>query len=384
MATTRKEKAEARTEALGKRASAYSTLAGNSGRARQMSEVDAFRAVPTELSSFNRATTVGGAPLSCIWLIHGPSMSGKSVLALALIRAFQRAKGLAAYVDAELAADTKRWFPALGVDTKQCLYVGRTDEDEDPPPLTYEEVVKEVDGILSRYAAGKREQKIPKRTPLIVVVDSISKMVPASLLANLQKDGGKALRGGVGRLQALMNTAWLAEVGTKVGDDDILFAVIAHEMEKESTGWSPDWKVRGGGALIYDSMMQVRVTYAGQVKDLAADGAPTVGKRHRIRVLKNKHGPAFQEATFYTSTGEGTCPMGLDRTREVVHEGLLRGTIEGPDVASKATLTLGSKIVWKGKRMTLKQLFAEGEVVEAIAQELDAQLLKDRDEKHAP
>jgi len=374
---TRKQKAEARTKGLANRASAYEVLAGNSERARLMSQVEAFTAVPTELTSFNRATTVQGAPLSCIWLVHGPSMGGKTAFLLALIRAFQRARGLAAYVDAEMSADTKRWFPALGVDVNDCLYVGRTDEEEDVKPLTYEEVVKEVDGILGNFQAGKKDKTIARGTPMIVVVDSISKMVPESLLKNLKEEGGKALRGGVGRTQALLNTAWLAEVGTKVGNEDILFAVIAHEMESQGAGkYAPDYKVRGGGSLVYDSMMQVRIEFAGRVKDHAADDAPMVGKRHRARILKNKHGPAFGVATFYTATGQGICPMGFDRVREVVHEGILRGTIEGPNV-EKTPLTLGAKLTWKGRKMSLKQLYSATDVVESMARELDAGLVKD-------
>lgn len=374
---TRKQKSEARTATLKDRGSAYKLLAGTSERARMMSQVEEFRIVPTEFTSFNRASTVGGAPLSCIWLVHGPSMGGKTAFLLGLIRAFQRAKGLSSFIDAEMSADTKSWFPALGVDLDDCLYVGRTDEDEDPEPLTYEQIVEEVDAQLANFQAAKKDRKIPRSTPMIVVVDSVSKMVPASLMKALDKDGGKALRGGVGRIQALLNTAWLAELGTKVGDDNILMALIAHERDKEEKGYGTDYVVRGGGSLVYDAMMQVRVEFAGLVKDLSADEAPAVGKRHRVKIIKNKHGPGFKFATFYTSTGEGVCPKGFDRVREVVHEGILRGTIQGPNVAKDGKLTLGSKLEWKGRKIQLKQLYSAAEIVESMAHELDAGLLKD-------
>ena len=44
----------------------YKVLAQKSERARLASEVEGFRSVPTIFPGFNRATTVGGAPLSCV------------------------------------------------------------------------------------------------------------------------------------------------------------------------------------------------------------------------------------------------------------------------------------------------------------------------------
>lgn len=375
----RKKRATKRSALHQERADAYSKLAGDSKRARRMDQVEEFQVVPTIFTGFNRASVVGGAPLSCLYLIHGPSGGGKTAWALGLIVSFQRAGALCAFVDAEMSGDVHKWFKQLGVDAKRCIYIGRTGEEEDQSPLTYEEVVGEVDGLIDRYKQMKREGSIPWGTPLIIVVDSISRMVPADLMKRLKKDGPKALKSGYGREQANMNKAWLAELGTKVGDDLILFAVIAHENESESSSsWGPEYKVRGGNAVIYDAMMQVRVTYAGQVKDLAVDTAPAVGKRHSAILLKSKHGPPFEKFTFYTSNGKGVCPIGFDRTREVIHEGLVRGVVAGPKEVKK--VTLGSKVKWKGKEVTLKQLFTKpeyAEVVESIARELDAGLVED-------
>lgn len=362
--TPRQKRATARTRSLQKQADVLALLAGESKRARKMSAVEPFVAVPTVFTSLNRATMVGGAPLSCVWIIHGPSGDGKTAMTIALIISVLNAGGMAAFVDAEQAADIHRWFRFLGLPIDRVLYIGRTDPKEDTPPLTHEEVVDECDALIERFKKGKREGKIAPGTPLIVVVDSISKMVPASLLAKLRKDGAKALSGGVGRLQAMLNRGWLAELGTKVGNDDILFAIIAHEMESDSSNsWTADYKVRGGGALQYDTMMKARVTFASQVKDYAdsASGTkhPMVGKRHRIQILKNKHGTSHKVANFYTSNGDGICPPGFDRVREIVHEGILRGMVEGPTPkkGESLKLTLGSRLVWNKHKMTLKQLY---------------------------
>lgn len=361
----------------------FLALAGKSKRARLMSEVEEFRSVRTIFSGFNRQSTVGGAPLSNVALLHGPSQGGKTAFSCGLIRSFQEAGAPTMFVDAELAAETKKWFRRMGVDGKKCLYVGRTDADAEKSPLTYEEIVEEVDGTIERYRAGKRAGSIPPKTPFLIVVDSLSKMVPKSMLKDLDSaKGGDVVRSGVGRLQAAMNTAWFLALGPKVGDDDILFVAIVHEMEEQGGDkWGPDFKVRGGKGIVYDSMLQIRVTFAGQVKDLAADDAAVTGKRHKISLLKNKHGPSFEKNAcyFYTSNGKGAVPVGFDRGREVVHEALIRGVIKGPSLDG-LKLTLGTRLEVNGEKHTLGD-FLRGDraagLVVALEQELDRLLYEE-------
>lgn len=376
--TTRAERSEQRQAEAAGRLEVFTELIGDSKRAIAMSDVDAFQAIRTGITSFNRATTVGGAPLSCVYLVHGPSQSGKTTFLLSMIESFVRAGGLAAFVDAEMAADTKRWFRQLGVDPSKVLYIGRTNvetRDADLGYLSYEEIVEEVDEFIERYRKAKREGRIGPRTPLLIIIDSISRMVPKSLLKSLAKDGGDALRSGIGRIQAQMNSAWLAELGVKVGDEPILLGVIAHEMEAQGAGkYEPDYKVKGGTSIVFDAMMRIRLVHAGRIYDAAAEDAEVVGKRHRITIMKNKHGPDFQTATFYTSNGAGIAPAGFDRTREVVHEAIERGLLEGPD--PKKGLTLGARLSRGAKKFTLKQLFADPDYLAELAEALDRESLE--------
>lgn len=353
----------------------YTELAKGSDRGRIMEEVEEFTSIPTVVHSFNRATTVGGAPLSCVWLIHGPSGGGKTVLTLLLLRSVQLMGGIVAFVDAELAGDTTKWFRYLGVDLSKCYYVGRSAQEpgkKPKQPLSYEEIQTEVNRILDWYQAGKASGEIAPSRPLLIVVDSLSKMVPSEI----QKKADKGGRQGVGRLQANMNTEWLIGLGPRVGDDDIIFAAIAHEYTNSSStgrkpkGWT-NYKIRGGDALVYDSMVQLRVTFAGAVRDLSDDSSPIVGRRHRVKVLKNKHGPCFQESIFYTSTGEGVCPIGFDRIRETIHEAMVRGLVPG---AKEINLTMGVPVAWKGKRWTLKHFYQGKEGALEALSEIEAEL----------
>lgn len=351
----------------------YQELVKRSKRGRIMEDVEAYKVVPTIFRGFNRATRVGGAPLSCVWLVHGPSMGGKTAFTCGLIRSFQAVGAIVAFFDAELAASTRGWFRALGIDTRRCMYYGRSDQDSKtrPEPLTYEDIVEEVDRLIGNFQDMKKEGAIRVGTPLLIIVDSLSKMVPKSMLKAIEKEeGGDQMRKGIGRLQAAMNTAWMLGLGPRVGDDDIVFAAIAHEYEVANNGGLyAEMKVRGGNALVYDSMMQVRITFGGLVRDLAAEGSPAVGKRHRVKILKNKHGPAFGESVFYTASGDGMSPIGFDRPRELVHDAMIRGLIARP---KDITLTAGSTFEFQGNKYRVKDLYNDSS--EPMLLELEAAL----------
>ena len=371
MAKTREERSAERRAKAEASGSIFAALAEGSRRARTMSEVESFRAVRTGITSFNRASAIGGAPLSCVWVVHGPSHGGKTTFLVDLICSFQRVGGVACMIDVEQAANTRGWLDQLGVDLERCLYVGRTRPEEAVEPLTYEEVVEEVRRVRRRFRDLRVEKRVPWGTPLLIVVDSVSKMVPSGFLERLEKDGN--LRSGVGREQANLNAAWMLEVGAEIGSDDVIVALVAHEYEKATaSSWVGGYKVRGGDAMIYDSMMVVRSVFAGQVYDAASDGAPAVGKRHRLKITKNKHGPPFREACFYTASGDGEVSAGFDRGREAVTEALVRGVMEGPDPSKRGfSLTLGTKLKWGRRALTLKQVLRDGSLVEELRESLD-------------
>lgn len=353
-------------------------LAGKSSRARLMVDAPAFTAVPSRLVGVNRAFTVGGLPLGCVYLVHGPEAGGKTAFCLAIIDAVQRAGGIGLFVDVEQSAETKRWYAALGFDQSRCIYIGRVEAEKVIEPMTFEKTVDEVDGFLDRYDQMRKRGDIRPDLPVAIIVDSLSNMVPENILKKLAKEGGKALRGAIGREQALMNRGWLMEIEAKIGSSNVLFAAISHESAKDNpTGYGPDFDVRGGNMLKYAAMMRTRVTFAGQVFDLApkeGEVGRMVGKRHRVEVSKNKHGPAHQRADFYLSSGAGIAPPGFDRPREVLHEALSQGLIEGPDPYKKGfRLTLGSSFVYEGAKFSLRSCYekpASAEIVEAIAMKL--------------
>jgi RecA/RadA recombinase len=278
---------------------------------KTMDEASQSVVVPTIFPSFNRAMQVGGAPTGCIWLLHGPWGSGKTALSVGMIKSFQEHNHLTAFVDAELAAETKRWIPALGVETGACLYY---------EPETYEETADSIAKTLNNFRKGKKEGKIHPDRCFCMVVDSINKLVPEDELKKLGKVGkGYPLR-------AIMNSSMLNFLTPIVHKEYITFIILAQESIKiDAKQFEKKYKVKGGEQMWFDSTICIRVLGAREVKiGEGDDDKYIIGHRHPYVIEKNKVGIAKDMGAFFTSTGRGEIPMGFDFARGVAEEALKR------------------------------------------------------------
>ena len=272
--------------------------------------------VPTIFTSFNRAMQVGGAPTGCIWLLHGPWGSGKTALSVAMIRSFQEQGHLTAFIDAELTAETKRWIPALGVETGACLYY---------EPETYEQTAEAIAKTLTNFREGKASGNIHPDRCFCMVLDSINKLVPKKELEKLGKVG-KAYP-----LRAIMNSSMLNFLTPIVQKENITFIVLAQESVKIDAGqFEKKYRVKGGEQMWFDSTICIRVLGAQELKlgkkkeGVKIDNRPVIGHKHPYVVEKNKIGIAKDRGTFFTSTGRGEVEVGFDLVREVHAESIKR------------------------------------------------------------
>jgi recombination protein RecA len=309
------------------RLDALKIISGESKDVPVMSTVlKPIRYVPTIFSSFNRAIVLGGAPLRSTWLIHGPSASGKSAFALGLVNSFVQHGHAAAYIDAEHAV-SKQWFNELGADMNAILF---------EQPNTFEEAIAQIDKWISNFKKAKTKGIIEPNKGFIIVVDTIHKLVPKRELEKITTPKGSQKKiednidKGWGRFRANLISVWIDKMTPVVGKNDITLVMIAHERDNPDTmNWfSPDYKVKGGQTLIYESMVRTRVTAGEPIKIEIAGKKIIVGNTHNIAVAKNKVGYPHELAKIYTSNGKGEAPIGFDLEREVFNEGLLRGTIE--------------------------------------------------------
>lgn len=280
--------------------------------------------VPTILPGFNRAIRTGGAPTSCMTLIHGPSKSGKTALCLGFARSFQLQGHFVVYVDAEHSLD-KKFATECGVDDDQMELI---------LPRTYEETTERVEKLINNFEEGRKKKRISKNRCLLLVVDSINKLVPEDELAKMAEVGkGYPLR-------ALMNTVWLDRLTPIVASLPILFVALAHEKTKiDAKNFEKKYTVKGGVSLIYDSTVVVRVKNVGIKKRSINGVSSTVAQICEGTIEKNKVGIAADRFRFVMGQGRGGYPIGFDYCEQILEEAKLRG--------ANSPIAKGSDNTWR-------------------------------------
>lgn len=113
-------------------------------------------AISTGALSLDLALGIGGLPRGRVVEIFGPESSGKTTITLHAIAEVQKKGGVAAFVDAEHALDT-RYAKSIGVDLDQ-LYVSQPD--------TGEQALEIVDMLVRSGGVD------------LVVVDSVAALTP--------------------------------------------------------------------------------------------------------------------------------------------------------------------------------------------------------------
>ena len=208
-------------------------------------------------------------------------------------------------------------------------------------PETYEKTIAEVRQFCLGIAQAKEANKLPEETCGLIVIDSIRKLVPASIMKQIEEENSKGKDADPSRrsaqIKAAMNANWLDELVPILERGSIGMAVVARETEDPdaspfSKKFGTNYKVGGGKALYYDASLAIRVERAAWVtKAAAAEGtAPVVyGERHRATIHKTKvAGKEDKSVKTYFHTSNGVfIPAGFDRVRDILDLGQRFGVI---------------------------------------------------------
>ena len=249
--------------------------------------------IPTGAISLDAALGVGGVPRGRVIELFGPEAAGKTMLALSIVAEAQKMGGVAAFVDAEHALDVS-FARKLGVDIDNLL-VSQPDSGEEELEIT--------DKLVRSGAID------------ILVVDSVAALVPK---AELEGDMGDSHMG----LQARLMSQALRKLTGSVQKAGTTVIFINQLRMKIGVMFGSPETTTGGRALNFYSSVRLDIRGIGAIKD----SDEVIGRRTRVKVVKNKVAPPFREAEFdIMFRGDD---VGISREGDLLDLGVNRGFVE--------------------------------------------------------
>lgn len=256
------------------------------GEARRV-DVDV---IPTGAFSLDIALGVGGVPRGRIIEIFGPESSGKTTLALHIVREAQKKGGMCAFVDAEHALDPE-YAKKIGVKINDLLI---------SQPDTGEQALEIVESLVRSNAVD------------VIVIDSVAALVPK---AEIEGDMGQQHMG----LQARLMSHALRKLTAIVAKSKTVVIFINQIRMQIGIMWGNPETTPGGKALKFYSSVRIDIRRLAQIKK----GDEIIGNRTKAKIVKNKVAAPFKIAEFDIFYNEG-----ISYEADVLNNGIKYGLIK--------------------------------------------------------
>ncbi|CDP14178.1 unnamed protein product [Coffea canephora] len=261
---------------------ALSQLAGEFGKESMLSLQRFFRSrrapvIPTGSLRLDLALGIGGLPKGRIVEIFGQEASGKTTLALHVIKEAQKLGGYCAYLDVENAMNPSL-AESIGVNIDNLLI---------SQPDSAENLLSMVDTLTKSGSIA------------VVVVDSVAALIPQLEIDNVEVGSTKDI-------QSQIMTQALRKIRYSLSNSHtlIIFVNQVRANLKSAQGNRPaDQVTCGGNALPFYAAVRMKLFRKALLK--TRDKATGLGIC--VKVIKNKLAPAMTNAELTIKFGQGIC-----------------------------------------------------------------------------
>ncbi|KAB1222385.1 hypothetical protein CJ030_MR2G005201 [Morella rubra] len=320
---------------------ALSRLSGDFGRESMLSLQWFFGSrrapvIPTGSLKLDMALGVGGLPKGRIVEIYGREASGKTTLALHIIKEAQKLGGCCAYLDVENAMDPSL-AESMGVNTENLLL---------SRPSSAENLLSMVNTLTRTGALD------------VIVVDSVAALVP-------QCEIDQMIGGAFKDVQSRIMTQALRKIHYSLCHSQTLIVFVNQVRSSPKSGQSfgrVDEVTCGGNALQFYAAVRLKMMRKGLLK--TKDKVTGLGVC--VQVVKNNLAPAMKKAELEIQFGRGFC-----RESEVLELACEQGI-----VVKEGSSYLIEGDVFSGKLEAEHYLAENDEILDKIVMILRRQLVE--------
>ncbi|MFC1618294.1 recombinase RecA [Patescibacteria group bacterium] len=283
-----------------------------------------IEAISTGSISIDLALGVGGVPRGRIVEVFGPESSGKTTLAQHIVAQCQKKGGTAAFIDAEHAVDPD-YAVKLGVKNNELLI---------SQPDTGEQALEILETLVRSNAVD------------LIVVDSVAALTPR---AEIEGDMGDSHMG----LQARLMSQALRKLTATVAKTNTTVIFINQIRMKIGIMFGNPETTTGGKALKFYSSVRIEIRRRANIKKADKE----IGMRAKIKIVKNKVSPPFQNTEVDIMYGTGISHEG-----DLIDTGVKYGILK----KSGAWVNYGGDKIGQGREAAKTYLKENPKIAEEI------------------